>query len=147
LFGWQHCRVALQHLLALNSRFDKSFNAQFGMQSTDKPPGFLVCRGMQDLPLGPIERGRRQDWRRNRQAIGCEIFEQTERQRKGRYRAGSRCPQEFIHPRRFVANGLERVSDNGARAVNAGSRDQVDQLPPAHRGIVAVVGRLAEDGQ
>ena len=42
---------------------------------------------------------------------------------------------------------LKRAVDDRARAARPGARDEVDQLTPAHRRIVAVAGRLVEDGQ
>ena len=37
--------------------------------------------------------------------------------------------------------------DDRARAVGTGAGDEVDQLAPTHRRILAVAGRLVEDGQ
>jgi hypothetical protein len=49
--------------------------------------------------------------------------------------------------RRFGPDRLERVDNDGARAVRSGAGDQVHQLPPPHRRVVTVFGRLIEDGQ
>jgi tetratricopeptide (TPR) repeat protein len=76
------------------------------------------------------------------------LFAQAaERQRHCRGRPGGRGAQDFVDSRRVGANHLERLSNRRTVGIGTGARDEVDQLPPAHRHIAAVASRLVEDGQ
>ena len=48
---------------------------------------------------------------------------------------------------RIGSDRLERLDDHRTRRVRAGTCDKVHQLAPADRNIVAVAGRLVQDGQ
>jgi hypothetical protein len=101
---------------------------------------------MQNLPLVRIKRCCCQNGRRNRQAVRCKIFEQAQRQRKsGNGPRGCRA-KNLIDARPLIANGLKRLGNDRACAVRSGARNKIDQLAPANRRIVAVFGRLVEDG-
>src|SRR5438270_803302 len=78
------------------------------------------------------------------QAIGSEIFEKAERQGPPRHGASGRCAQILVDVSGLCANGFQRLADDRAGAARTGARDEVDQLPPADRGVVAIAGRLIQ---
>ena len=114
----------------------------------DEAARLLVGGGVKRLPLARLESRRGEHRRRNGEAVGREIFEQPER--KGQA-PRPRAPRRRASSRRRVAASLRIASSasatTGLRAVRPGTRDQVDQLAPPHRRVVAVFGRLVEDGQ
>ena len=117
------------------------------MQGLDKPLRLLVGGGVQNLPLALIERGCGEDRRRDRKAVGSEIFEQSERERKRGDRSSRGRPQVFVNARRFASDGLERLGDHRTVAARPGAGDKIDQLTPAHRCVVPILGRLIQHRQ
>jgi hypothetical protein len=75
------------------------------------------------------------------------MFQQSKRQRQGRDGAGGGGAQRLVDVRRICADRFERLLDRRAGGVGPGARDQVDQLAPADRTVVAVAGRLVQYGQ
>jgi hypothetical protein len=137
----------LRHFRRHGRDFDLRLDPKLWVQSADEPPCLFVRCGVQNLPLVRIKRHGRQYRGGNRKAIRGKIFEKAERQRKGRNGPRRRCPQSFIDARSFVADRLERLGYYWTGAVRSGTRDKVDQLTPSHRRVVAVFGRLVQDGQ
>src|SRR5204863_8248490 len=79
--------------------------------------------------------------------VGGEIFEEAERQWPASDGPCSRRAETFVHLRRLLPNGFECLSYYRARAGGTGARDEVDQLAPTDRGVVAVAGRLVQHCQ
>ena len=105
-------------------------------------PGFLVGIGKQGLPLRRIEAGGGEHRRRDGKLVGGEAFEQAKRQgQRGDGPGGGRA-KRLVDAVRLGADRLERLDDDRARAVGPGASDEVDQLPPAHRRIMAVARGL-----
>ena len=61
--------------------------------------------------------------------------------------ARSRCAEVLVDVRGLRANAVQRLRDDGAGSTRACSCDEVDQLPPADGGVVAVASRLVQYGQ
>jgi hypothetical protein len=81
------------------------------------------------------------------QAIGGKIFEEAKRQRKCRNGSGRGGAKAVLYLGSIAPDRIERSGNHRAAAAGSGARDEVDQLPPAHRSVMAVAGRLVEDGQ
>ncbi len=141
-------------LARLGRRFDEAWGevrvgrrGDLGMQRLDEPAGLVIGRGQQRAPLRRFERRRGQHRRRHGQPVGGEAFKETERQRQSGDGARGRGAQRLFNIRRFGADRFQRLRDHGARAVRPSARDEVNQLPPAHRRVVAIGGRLVQHGQ
>ena len=74
-------------------------------------------------------------------------MKQPERKGQSRDRAGGGGAQRLVDGGSFGPDRLKRRGDHGAAAVRPRPRDEVDQLAPAHGGVMTVLGRLIEDGQ
>ena len=117
------------------------------MKGLDEATRLVVGGGKHGAPLPRVERRRGEHRGRHRQPIGRKIFEQAERYRKRGDSAGGGGAQRFVDCRGLGADRIERLCDRRTGGVGAGARDEVDQLPPAHRTIVAVARRLVQNGQ
>jgi hypothetical protein len=118
-----------------------------GMKRLDESARLLVGRARHRLPLSAVERGRGKHRRRHGEAVGSEEFEEAQRQRQGGDGARGGGAQVLVDFRGIGADRFKRLGDGRARGVRPGTRDQVDQLPPAHRNVAAVAGRLVQNGQ
>ena len=117
------------------------------MQGLDEACRLLVHQRQQCPPLAGIQGRRRQHRRRDEQAVRREIFEQAEGQWKRRDGAGRGCAKSRFDHSGVRPDRLERAADHIAVGNRAGACNEVDQLPPAHRRIMAVAGRLVQYGQ
>jgi hypothetical protein len=132
----------LRNLCRRRRDFDARLDWNLWVQRADEPPRLFVGDDMQDLPLVGVEGCCSQHRRGNGQAVRCEIFEQTEGQWKRGNGPRSRRAKSLIDARPFVPDGFKRLGNDRACAVRTGASDEVDQLAPANRRVVAVFGRL-----
>ena len=117
------------------------------MKSFDESSGLGVGNREQRLPLPVVESRRSKHRGRNRQPIGGEDLEQAQRERKRGNGASGCGAQIFVDIGPGAADFVEGASDGRAGAIRTGACDQVHQLTPAYRRIVAVAGRLAQHSQ
>src|SRR6185503_13924654 len=113
----------------------------------DKPAGLLVRDLEQRPPLGVVERRRGEDRSCDGKAVRGKIFKEAEGQWKRRDGTCRGSAQAFVDLASVRADRFERLRDRFARGVGSGARDEVNQLPPANRNVVAVAGRLIQNGQ
>ena len=72
------------------------------------------------------------------------MVEQAERQGPPRHGAGGGRAQILIDVAGLCADRFQRLADDWTGPGGTGARDEVDQLPPTDRGVVAVAGRLVQ---
>jgi len=136
--------VTLLDQLFGHVRLGRYQGRQLGMEGFDEPAGLGIGQIEQCCPLRPLERGRSENRRRDRQPVGDEILQQPERQRQCGDGAGSRGAQGFFDPRRVPLDRCEPFAQRLAVNRRSGAGDEVDQLAPAHGGVARVARRLPQ---